>query len=570
VFSAATAACPDTQPPSSPSQVSVTGATQTSISLSWARSTDNVGVVAYWITVSPAQPALTAGTSYAVVGLTCGATYTIAITASDAAGNVSSPALVNAASAPCSQAPPAPPPPPPPPPAPAPAPVPSCTGATVGTADDLQAAVNANPGATTFCLTAGTHRLAAYVIPKTGDSFIGQAGAVLNGSKDITALFTVSGGYWVASGQTQQNAVVTGQCASGTACQYADDVFFDDKPLQRVPTLTNLGPGRFYFDYGNDQIWIGDNPAGHKVEAAVATRALKGWQTSAENVTVQGLTVEKFANEAGIGAINGRRSWTVKDCDVLLNHGVGVQAGTILINHIHDNGQLGISFDTTSGLLFDGNEIDRNNYAGFDPNWEAGGIKVLKSSHVTMSNNYVHENKGPGLWADTDNIYITYSGNRIENNSGPGIDHEVSYDATITGNTITGNGFGRGGTLQGAGILLQDSSNVDIYANALSGNNEAIGLTQINRGSGTYGTYTTQNDTIHDNTIGLDGSYTGMADWDNNPSVYTSMGNKWANNHYTAACGNTTPFLWANPGRMSYAQWVADGNDITGNLSFNC
>jgi parallel beta-helix repeat protein len=46
----------------------------------------------------------------------------------------------------------------------------------------IQAAVNAAPGATTFCLGAGVHPIASYITPKAGNVFIGEYGAILDGT----------------------------------------------------------------------------------------------------------------------------------------------------------------------------------------------------------------------------------------------------------------------------------------------------------------------------------------------------------------------------------------------------
>ena len=46
----------------------------------------------------------------------------------------------------------------------------------------IQAAVNLNPGNSTFCLRAGTHTLRAAITPKTGDTFVGEYGAILDGT----------------------------------------------------------------------------------------------------------------------------------------------------------------------------------------------------------------------------------------------------------------------------------------------------------------------------------------------------------------------------------------------------
>ncbi len=81
----------DTTPPSTPGGLTVTGSTNTTVSLSWNASTDNVGVTGYDVyrgsTKVNASP-LTART-YTDTGLTAGTTYTYTVRARDAAGNQS-------------------------------------------------------------------------------------------------------------------------------------------------------------------------------------------------------------------------------------------------------------------------------------------------------------------------------------------------------------------------------------------------------------------------------------------------------------------------------------------------
>ena len=38
------------------------------------------------------------------------------------------------------------------------------------------------PGATTFCLRAGVHDLTSSITPKTGNTFVGEYGAILDGT----------------------------------------------------------------------------------------------------------------------------------------------------------------------------------------------------------------------------------------------------------------------------------------------------------------------------------------------------------------------------------------------------
>jgi len=51
----------------------------------------------------------------------------------------------------------------------------------------IQTAVNNNAGATTFCLRAGVHYLTSSITPKTGNTFVGEYGAVLDGSSWSTS-----------------------------------------------------------------------------------------------------------------------------------------------------------------------------------------------------------------------------------------------------------------------------------------------------------------------------------------------------------------------------------------------
>jgi chitodextrinase len=66
-----------------------TGTTQSSIGLRWNATTDNRGVVGYRIYRNNVAIATTTELSYSVSGLACGTSYTIGLTAFDAAGNES-------------------------------------------------------------------------------------------------------------------------------------------------------------------------------------------------------------------------------------------------------------------------------------------------------------------------------------------------------------------------------------------------------------------------------------------------------------------------------------------------
>ena len=56
-----------------------------------------------------------------------------------------------------------------------------------------------------------------------------------------------------------------------------------------------------------------------------------------------------------------------------------------------------------------------------------------------MTNNYVHDNKSVGLWADTNDNNFLIEGNWIEDNDGQAIFWEISYNIAIRNNVIRHN-----------------------------------------------------------------------------------------------------------------------------------
>lgn len=80
----------DTTPPSTPTGLTVTDVTDQSAALTWNTSTDNVGVIDYWVYLNGVKSAVSATTSVKLTALTPGSPYAVSVTAVDAAGNESS------------------------------------------------------------------------------------------------------------------------------------------------------------------------------------------------------------------------------------------------------------------------------------------------------------------------------------------------------------------------------------------------------------------------------------------------------------------------------------------------
>ena len=453
---------------------------------------------------------------------------------------------------------------------------------TLSPTDSIQAAVDCNPAGTTFTLTPGVYR-GQDIAAKANDTFIGQPSAILNGSKLLTS-FTQQGNLWLATGQNQVRSP-HGDCdATHPACGYVEDLYFDNTPLQRVANLNDVAAGKWYFDTAAGTVYLGSNPAGHTVEIGATGAAFGG---AATGVTIRDLIIEKYANAAQTGAVGGDKwgsdkpvNWTLQNSEIRLNHGAGIallDGAKISDNYIHDNGEMGYAL-SGNNIVFSNNELAFNNYAGFDCGWECGGGKATQTNNLIMSNNYSHDNYGPGFWTDTDNINTTYTGNVIANNQLEGIIHEISHSATITNNLLINNGGARpilySGSfagMMGPQILLWNSDSAQIYGNTLvvapQGEN-GIGLFDTQRGNDSSGApYLLANNSIHDNDITYSGSsgLMGIIKTVGNAITGTiDPTNAFDTNHYHAADAGGNHFYWNNP--LSFSAFRQKGQETHGTM----
>ncbi|GIP24278.1 fibronectin type III domain-containing protein [Paenibacillus sp. J22TS3] len=81
----------DTQAPTAPTNLAVSGSTSSSVSLTWTASSDNVGVTGYDVYQGSSVALTVTGTSATISGLAASTAYTFKVVAKDAAGNVSAP-----------------------------------------------------------------------------------------------------------------------------------------------------------------------------------------------------------------------------------------------------------------------------------------------------------------------------------------------------------------------------------------------------------------------------------------------------------------------------------------------
>ncbi|HKI17132.1 MAG TPA: right-handed parallel beta-helix repeat-containing protein, partial [Isosphaeraceae bacterium] len=208
-------------------------------------------------------------------------------------------------------------------------------------------------------------------------------------------------------------------------------------------------------------------------------------------VTIEYLTIEKFQPQGDGAAINqdSNTNWTLQYDTITLNApGAGMIAGasnTLKYNCMTLNGQYGFQssdvgpwgVDSLTGgpynVTVEDNEISYNDTCDFEgllnnpaigwsnhnpvptryrnpycgkvtPGGNQGGFKLWHTNGVTIKDNYIHNNWGPGAWADTNNANTTYTGNTITDNDGEAIIEEISYNFSITNNYLAYNGWASG------------------------------------------------------------------------------------------------------------------------------
>jgi Right handed beta helix region len=187
----------------------------------------------------------------------------------------------------------------------------------------------------------------------------------------------------------------------------------------------------------------------------------------ARGVTIRYLTIQGFAAPHNQGVVNhdSGESWVIEHNTIQHNDGAAMMAGArqqVRGNCLRENGQYGINAysegNTITDLVVEGNEIVGNN----TDDWErqmpgcgcTGGVKFWAVDGADVRRNWVHDNRGPGLWADINNNDFLIESNLVEGNDGAAIVYEASYNAIIRGNTIRRNNWVEGKAFAGRGEMF--------------------------------------------------------------------------------------------------------------------
>jgi nitrous oxidase accessory protein NosD len=238
---------------------------------------------------------------------------------------------------------------------------------------------------------------------------------------------------------------------------------------------------------------------------------------AASDVTVSGFTMRYADNPPQTGALrfaSGANHGTIRDCDLGFAAGAdvgldGTDDSVIEDCAIHDGGQLGVHAGGGDGYgrsnVVRDDRIYHNNTAGYDPEWEAGGLKATVQTGMVLAGNTVYDNHGPGLWCDIYCQDLTVQDNHVYGNTHAGIMVEVSTGAEITGNAVWDNGWGKDIWGWGAGILLSSSGGDHVADNVVAWNASGISVISQDRQDWKH---SATHDVVQDNVIvGEPGQY---------------------------------------------------------------
>jgi hypothetical protein len=441
----------------------------------------------------------------------------------------------------------------------------SGTEVLIPVGQSIQAAVDAHPAGTAFRIAAGVHRLQS-VQPRDGNTFTGEPGAVLNGARVLDpAAFRRVDGRWVLDGQ-DLSGFVHGEVEPGAERHaHPFDLFLGAARADHVASRAAVSaPGRWFLDYDRDEIVLFDDPSTvGGVELSVVESAFR---SDADDVTIQHLTVTRYASPAQHGAIHAAEGlrWEVGYVTVTQAHGSGIRIGPGMHLHhsrISDAGQLGVGgTDEHDGVklpvLVEFNEIFNNRTLRYYWGWEGGATKFALTTDLVFQNNWVHDNRGPGVWFDVDNADAVIRANVVEGNDQAGIFYEISFGAEIYDNVVRDNGRQAVGD-EGAGIHVSNSRDVEIHHNAIYGNRSAILGTQGDRGSSHLGVRETVGLYAHHNDIVPGEVAQGIrVDYGDPTHFYQRAGNRMEANTYRMA--PTAGAFWAGE-QLDLAGWQARG-----------
>ncbi len=433
----------------------------------------------------------------------------------------------------------------------------------------IRKAVDSSPSGSTIVIRQGVYRESVVLANKklTLQPYPGEE-VWMKGSIVVTD-WVADGGIWREDDWPYQFRHIEGPSDSidpqYPLAGYPDMVFVDGQPLEQVASKAEVTGDKFYVDYTRQQLYIGTDPTGKTVEAAARVYALS--MSNAPGTVIRGLGFMHYApsidldQQAMVRGTSNRLTFENNTFAWSAAAGLTIQADSVVRgNSFVYNGQLGLGGYRAFGLVMEHNYFAYNNQKRFNASWEAGGVKIAAGRDMVWRDNVAEYNIGAGLWCDVSCYNTTIVGNTVRGNEHNGINYETSAQGIIASNVVVNNG--------GVGILVLESSEVDIYNNTLSRNNGNVRVLEgeRRRPNDPIISYDVRNVVIRNNilsNVGADGSWLLGVDDSTGRRSAAAMNVSADYNGYYRSSSDTPSLLalWARwPGDPLLAQTLPDFN----------
>ena len=265
----------------------------------------------------------------------------------------------------------------------------------------------------------------------------------------------------------------------------------DGAVMRPAATLSDLRPGRFWVEGPPEspRAIIARFIGGSVPETVeVGTRSELFWPVGRDGAAcgdasmpgyfrLVGLTFRYATNPAQQGAVCvGSAGSVAEDVRVEWTNSLGIDLSgrghTLRRVRADLNGQLGWG-GSCRGCTIDEGAAVGNNWKGFDPFWEAGGIKLTRTSDTALRRFYAAWNDGPGIWLDIDDPDNTVEGSLSVANQVAGIMLEFATTGTLVQHNVVARTRWR--DWSGTGILSQAASENALLHNTVV-ENEGTGV----------------------------------------------------------------------------------------------
>jgi hypothetical protein len=270
-------------------------------------------------------------------------------------------------------------------------------GVPIGTGDDAQRVVNAHRAGTTYLVRAGTHLRNFSVQPRSGDTFCGEPGAVLDGGRSLQTAF--SGG---ATDVTLDSITVHDYNSGKLGGAIQPDSHASGWLVRNVSSLHNAGAGLLVADgmrilgghyNDNDQFGIAGNAAtGILLDGLDGDpNTIDGPELARNHALLASCEWGAGGMKWDVGAVTIRNAYVHdNDCKGLWGD---INAHDTLIEHnlVEHNLAEGILYEISQDAVIRYNQVNRNGFQAKGWYWD-GGITVASSFNVEVYGNRLSGN----------------------------------------------------------------------------------------------------------------------------------------------------------------------------------